>query len=120
MKIGGQYEIVPLKNLHTLQKRKLLTDAELGNNRTVALDVVFGHIVQQAAALTNHFEQTLTAVIVLLVHLQVLGELVNALGEDGDLHLRRAGVALVGLVVFDDGCFLILGNHDIYSSFRFY
>jgi len=33
------------------------------------------------------------------VHLQVLGELVDALGEDGDLDLRRTGVPLVRLVL---------------------
>jgi hypothetical protein len=31
--------------------------------------------------------------------LQVRGELIDALGEDGDLDFRRAGVALVRLVL---------------------
>ena len=38
-----------------------------------------------------------TAVVVLRVLLQMLGELADALGEDGNLDLRRTGVALVGL-----------------------
>ena len=99
---------------------KLLTDAKLGDDSTITLDVILGHIVQQTTALTDHLEQAHTGVVVLLVHLQVLGELIDPLGEDSDLHLGGAGIALVGLVVLDNSCFLVLGNHGICPSFRFY
>src|SRR5438094_852561 len=42
------------------------------------------------------------AVVVVLVRAQVLGEVLNALGEHRDLHLRRTGVALGGRVVLHD------------------
>ena len=107
-------------SLPSVQVKILLTDAQLGDDGAVALDVVLRHIVQQTAALADHLEQAHTAVVVLLVHLQVLGELIDALGEDGDLDLGGAGVALMGLVGLDDVGLLFLGDHSIHSSFRFY
>src|SRR5581483_9233411 len=46
-------------------------------------------------------QQAATAVVVLAVGLEVLGELLDAGGEEGDLHLRRAGVVVVDPVVVD-------------------
>src|SRR5437899_7516804 len=41
--------------------------------------------------------------VVLLVRLEVLGEVEDALGQERDLHLGRAGIALVGAELLDDG-----------------
>ena len=73
------------------------------------------------AALTDHLVHAQTAVLVVRVHLQVLGELVDALGEDGDLDLRRTGVALVRLVGFDDCGLFSFGDHgdDFLSLFSY-
>ena len=60
-------------------------------------------VVQQAAALADHLEEAAAGVVVLLVDLEVLGELSDALGEDGDLDLRGTGIRLVRAVGFDDG-----------------
>ena len=95
----GQYEIVPHSSLINL---RLLADAQLGNASTIALDVHASQVVQQAAALTDHLVQTHTAVIVVGVLLQVLGELVDALSPDGNLNLGRTGVAGMGRVLFDN------------------
>lgn len=112
-KVGGQYEIVPqCSNVHTLRKSGvLLADAQLCNDCTIALDVLLGEVVEQAAALTDHLVHAQTAVLVVGMHLQVLGELMDALGENRDLHLRRTGVALVRLVGFDNGSLFFLRNH---------
>ena len=45
----------------------LLTQAELGDDRAVTVDVLLGQIVQQAAALTDHHEKAAAGVVVLLV-----------------------------------------------------
>lgn len=66
----------------------LLSDTELCYAGSVTLNVVLCQIVQKTTALTNHLEKTKTAVVVLLVDLEVLGELRNALCEDSDLYLR--------------------------------
>ncbi len=60
---------------HGSAKRQLFSDAQLGDNRTIPLDVLLGQVVQHLAALTDHLQQAAAGVVVLLVDLQVLGEL---------------------------------------------
>ena len=71
----------------------LLTDTQLGDQSTVTVDVLLCQIVQHLAALTNHHQQATTGVVVVLVDTQVLGQLVDTGGEDGNLNLGGAGVA---------------------------
>ena len=68
---------------------KLFPDAQLGNHRAVAVDVLLGQVVQEIPALTDHHEEAPAAVVVMLVNPQVLGELVDAGGENGNLDLGR-------------------------------
>ena len=56
----------------------LLTDAQLGDDGTIALDVLGHQVVQHLAALTDHLQQAAAAVVVVLVDLQVLGQLLDA------------------------------------------
>ena len=108
------------KNLHTLRmpRRGLLTDAQLGNDRAVTLDIFLRQIVQQTAALTDHLVHAQTAVVVVGMLLEVLRQLADTLGEDGDLDFGRAGVALMGGVVGDDVGFLFLGDHVEFTPFK--
>ena len=76
----------------------LLSDSKLCNAGTITLDVLAHEVVQKTAALTDHKEKTLTAVVVLLVNLQMLGELADALCENCNLNLRRACVGFVSAV----------------------
>ena len=112
----------PHENLHNLQRcgsgaeiRKLLADVQLCNDGTIALDVLLGEVVEHAAALTDELVHAQTAVVVVGVSLEVLGQLTDTLGPDGDLNLGRAGVVLVRGVGVDDVGFLLFRNHGDYS-----
>ena len=89
----------------------LLTNTQLGDEGTIALNVLLGQIIQKAAALTDHLIEAPAAVVVVDVDLQVLGELVDPLGEDSDLDLGGTGVALVGAVGLDDRGLLLFLHH---------
>ena len=89
----------------------LLTNTQLGNQSTVTVDVLGGQIVQHLAALTNHHQQTTAGVVVVLVYTQVIGQLVDAGGQDGDLDLRGTGVGCVGAVCLDHGSLFVFTNH---------
>ena len=80
----------------------LLSQAELADDRAVTLDVVLLQVVQQTSSVTNHLLQTAAAVEILLVSLEVLGQVSDAVGQDSNLYLGRTGVALVGSVLLDD------------------
>ena len=95
----------------------LLTDAQLGDQSTIALDVLAHQVVQQLAALTDHLVQAEAAVVVLLVHTQVLGQLVDASGQDSHLDLGRTGVGSMGAVGLDNGRLFVLTDHGWFPPF---
>src|SRR6266511_1418686 len=76
---------------------------ELRDERSVPLDVVAPEVVEQSTPPSDQHEQASTRVMVLLVDLQMLGEVVDPLGEQSDLHLRRTGVGLMEAVLGDRG-----------------
>jgi len=80
----------------------LFAQTQFSQDSTITLDVLLFEVVEQAAALTNHLEQTTTGVVILLVELEVLVEVVDALGQQSDLNLGGTGVALVAFELFDD------------------
>src|SRR3954470_21876979 len=74
---------------------RLAAQAELLDEGAIALEILPLKVVQEAAAAADELQQATTRVVVVLVTAQVLGELVDALCQHRDLHLRRAGVGLV-------------------------
>lgn len=52
--------------------------------------------------MTNHLVQTSAGVVILLMNLQMCGQILDSLGENGNLNLRRTGISFVKLVCFDD------------------
>src|SRR5438067_5157045 len=75
--------------------------AEAGDQRPITLHVVVADVVEQPATTPDEHQESPPTVVVLLVDLQVVGELVDALGQQRDLHLRRPGVGVVDLVLAD-------------------
>ena len=67
----------------------LLTQAELCNDCTIAVDVLLGEVVEKASALADHHQKAAAGMVVLLVLTQVLGQLVDSGGQDSDLDLGR-------------------------------
>jgi hypothetical protein len=76
----------------------LATKAELGDQRSVSLDVLSTQIVEEATTLTNHHQQATPTVVVVLVVAEMFGEVSDSLGEQGNLHFGGTSVALVRAV----------------------
>ena len=77
----------PSANIH-LSDRALLSDAELGDDRTVAFDIDAGQVVEKATAATNHHQKATTGVMITLVGLEMFGQVIDAFGQKGDLDFR--------------------------------
>src|SRR5262245_33319066 len=75
---------------------------ELGDDRAVPLDVLASQVLQQPASATDQHQETTAAVMVLLVHLEVLREVADPLGQDRDLDLGGARVTRRACVLLDD------------------
>ena len=80
----------------------LLTDTESCDDRTISLNVDLDEIVEQRTALTDHLEEAAAGVMILLVDLEVLGQVVDSLGEQRDLNLGRTCVTLVSSILLHD------------------
>src|SRR5215468_3611476 len=59
-------------------------------------------MVEQAPAQAHHLEKAAPRMIVVLVKLEMLREAVDALGQEGDLHLWRPRVVFFGCVLSND------------------
>jgi hypothetical protein len=89
--------------------QELLADAELPNDRLIALGIVSFEIVEQATPLADQHEQAAARAVVLLVRLEVVGQLANAFTDDGDLNLGTPRVSRVRLILVNDRLFLLSG-----------
>ena len=108
------FEIFPKrysKNAGRCPAFPLLSEIELREDGAIALDVLVAKIRQKAAAMADHFQQTATGMMILLVLLQVLGQVRNPRSQNGDLNLRRSGVPFVNGVLLNQCCFLFFGQH---------
>ena len=65
----------------------LLAQAEAADERLVALRAVAGQVAQQAATFADHDAQPAPGRVVFLVLLEVLGQLLDLLGQQRDLDL---------------------------------
>jgi len=63
---------------------------------------------------TDHFEKSAAAVVVLLVVLQMLVESDYPVCEDSDLNFRRTCVAFMDGLLFDDLLLFFLCNHGFH------
>ena len=61
-------------------------------------------VFEQAAALADHDQQPATRAVILFVGLQMLGQMVDAMREQRDLHVRRTRVLGVRLECFNRLC----------------
>src|SRR5690606_34609043 len=76
--------------------------AEALDERAVAGDVDVLEVAEEATALTDEQQQATTGVVVVLVRLEVLREVLDALRQERDLDLGGTGVARVRGVLVDD------------------
>src|SRR5262249_4109596 len=78
--------------------------------RQVASTISVTEVGEQARPLADHLQQAAAAGVVLLVRPHVLVELVDASGEQRDLHFRGARVSRLASKLIDDLRFSVLRN----------
>jgi hypothetical protein len=87
----------------------LLADAKLLNDCFVAFGVGLSEVVEQTATLADHHEKTAPGGMVLLVGLEVLGQLANPRAQDSDLNFRGTGIVIGSAVIGNQGGFFLSG-----------
>src|SRR5688572_18251841 len=77
----------------------LPSQSKLLDYLVISVDITLFEIIQQFATPRDHFQQSPTRVIVLLMRLEMLGQFVYTLGEQRNLHLRRTRVRRMRFVI---------------------
>src|SRR5262245_52469627 len=80
----------------------LFADAETLDQISVTVRVLGLHVVQEPAALADQLQQTAARMMILRVRLEMVGQVVDAIAQNGDLNFRRPRVGVVSTVVPDD------------------
>src|SRR6185437_12925647 len=97
-------------------RNKSPADAEFLDQILVARFIGAAQIIEKLPALPHHLEQPTARMIVFDVGFEMLGEIIDALGEDRHLHFGRPGVpGLLGIGLDYFG--LAAGGHRHRSSF---
>src|SRR5687768_11123688 len=99
----------------------LLADAQPLDQAPVPVRVLALHVVEEPPPLPDQLHQAAARMVVLRVRLEVLGQVVDPLAQDGDLDLGRARVRTVGLIARDYRrlCFFT-ERHRLTSSISLY
>jgi hypothetical protein len=92
-------------------KRKLsVPEFELLGDRLITRQIGVMEIIQQRAPLTDHFQEATAGAVVFAVLLQMLGQVINSLGQKSDLHVSGPCVLLVQL----ESCYRLSFFHILY------
>jgi hypothetical protein len=82
---------------------QLIPEPEFLNDLPVGVDVRTLEVVEQTATLSDHLEKPTTTVMVLFVGPEVVGQVIDAFGENRDLNASRSGVGLMRPILLDGG-----------------
>jgi len=64
---------------------ELTSQAEALEYRAITLDILTPQVVEQTAATTDHFEQAAPGEVIFFMGFEMLGEVDDALGQNGNL-----------------------------------
>ena len=84
---------------------ELVPEAQFLDDFPVSVDIRTPQVIQETFTTSDHLEESTTAVVVLLVEVEVISQIVDLLGEQGDLNAGRASVGLVCPVFLDGRAF---------------
>lgn len=105
---GRQGASTPARHAGRTPARSM-TKLELLDHRLVTGGVSIVQVIQQAATLADHEEQSAAGAVILVVLLEMRRQLVDALRQEGNLHVCRASVFLVETKIL----------HDLRFAFQF-
>jgi hypothetical protein len=98
-------------------KKPLSAQPEPFNDRIVPVNAFSFQVIEQLSALTYQLQKPATGMMVLLVTLEVLGQISDPPAKQGDLHLGRARVRGVKFEILDNSLLLVRGHYHGLSSF---
>jgi hypothetical protein len=89
----------------TAAERKLVPQTEVCDELTVPSHVGATKVLQEPTTSAHHLEEPTSAMVVLLVTVEMGAEVVDALSEDRDLNRSASTIRIVELVLLDNSFF---------------
>src|ERR1700686_3281775 len=93
----------PLCAARSDQRARLVTGPKVRDNLAVTFEIPTPQVVEETTPLSDHLEQPATAVVILRVGAEVVGEIIDSCGEKCDLNCARAAVVFVCAVLLYGG-----------------
>ena len=104
----------------SLAATALLTQIQLFNDCAVTVDIGLLKVTEEVTSVADHLQHAATAVVILVVSLEVLGQSVDAMSKDRNLNLGRTGVTLVGSILLNNSLLFVLQQHDLFTFLFYY
>jgi hypothetical protein len=76
----------------------LLTQSKLLDDLTIPIQIIDPQVFQMSPTLANHLQETPAGMLILLVRLQMFGQVVDASAQERYLNLRGTGIRGVSAV----------------------
>ena len=93
----------------------LLAESQPANQILVPSKVLPLQIVEEAPTLAYHLEKTTPGMVILLMTLQMVGQIADFLAEDCDLHVGGSSVGAVQLITIYNIVFSFSGQSHSFS-----
>ena len=106
----GQIEIARIRGQNCGERPPqilLLANAEFLDYVLVTLGIVVLEVVEQAATLTDHHQETAAGGVILLVCLKVVRQFTDPFAKHGDLNLGTTSIVIVGAEPGNDVLFTL-------------
>ena len=103
------------EKLHSsLHNPQLLSEVQLVDDRAVTLDVGLLEVAEKVSSVADHLLKSATAVVVLVVVLEVFCKILDPVSKERDLYLGRTCVALMSSVLLNDCLLFVFHHHGIF------
>jgi hypothetical protein len=83
----------------------LFAQLQAADQLAVAVDVFFSQVAEQFSALAHKLEQSVSGMKVMLVLFKMFGEILDPVGQQGDLDLRGSGIVFMLLELLNHALF---------------
>jgi hypothetical protein len=83
----------------------LLSNAQSINKRPIPGMINAAEVIQQPTPTPDQLQQSSAGMMILLVSLEMLGQVGNAVGQYRNLNLRRSGIFFMPPMLGDQRCF---------------
>lgn len=101
------------RNNDSLYLKELLSEIEASDHVLISLGIRAEEVIEESTSAADQHQQTSTTGMIFFVRLEVLRELCNAMGENGDLHLGRPSILVGETELLNELSFTFFGDRHI-------